>query len=385
MPAHLADVTQFWSLSGGGVRRYLTAKRRWLARHTVWCHSLVVPGDGKGGTLPSVPLPFSQGYRWPYSRAGSARRIVDLQPDLIECGDPLAAFSAAARAANRLRVPLVAFAHCDLPAMAARFGGATAERLAAAYLRRIYGRCELVLAPSRHTRARLHDYGVERVRVQPLGVDTSIFRPQAPAIDWRAQLNLPHATRVLVYAGRFAPEKNLHVLTEAVRRLGPAYALIAIGAGPTPPAGPQVIALPFRRDTAQLAAAINGADVFVHAGDAETFGLGALEALACGVPVVACAAAAVTEMIDDRVGAAVAWTVPAKRADQFAQAISAVCERGRESYATPARARALCYDWKPVFGQLFGRYVRLMAQNGRGAQATCAPREAHDIAVRHAA
>jgi multicomponent K+:H+ antiporter subunit A len=42
---------------------------------------------------------------------------------------------------------------------------------------------------------------------------------------------VPPGTRLLVYAGRFAPEKNLDVLAAAVQRLGPGHVLLAVGAG----------------------------------------------------------------------------------------------------------------------------------------------------------
>ena len=42
MPAHLVDVTMFWSAQGGGVARYLRTKHRWLAAQGVWRHTLAV-------------------------------------------------------------------------------------------------------------------------------------------------------------------------------------------------------------------------------------------------------------------------------------------------------------------------------------------------------
>ncbi len=136
-------------------------------------------------------------------------------------------------------------------------------------------------------RGHLHDWGVERVALQPLGVDTALFHPgRAAATPWRSELGLAADARVLVYAGRFAPEKHLDVLADAVARLGPPHVLLAIGAGPMPPAGERVRVVPFVADATVLAAILAGADAFVHAGDQETFGLSALEAMACGTPIV---------------------------------------------------------------------------------------------------
>ncbi|MBV8496248.1 MAG: glycosyltransferase family 1 protein, partial [Gammaproteobacteria bacterium] len=41
---HLVDTTLFYSPTSGGVKRYLSAKHAWLAAHTGWEHTIVVPG-----------------------------------------------------------------------------------------------------------------------------------------------------------------------------------------------------------------------------------------------------------------------------------------------------------------------------------------------------
>src|SRR2546430_5612038 len=41
---HLVDTTLFYSPTSGGVKRYLTAKHAWLAAHSSWEHTIVVPG-----------------------------------------------------------------------------------------------------------------------------------------------------------------------------------------------------------------------------------------------------------------------------------------------------------------------------------------------------
>jgi hypothetical protein len=91
--------------------------------------------------------------------------------------------------------------------------GRFAARAARRYAARLYRGFDLVLAPSRSMRNHLLDWGVERVALQPLGVDTAAFHPErAAATSWRAGLGLAADARVLVYAGRFAPEKHLDVL-----------------------------------------------------------------------------------------------------------------------------------------------------------------------------
>jgi alpha-1,6-mannosyltransferase len=291
-PLHLADVTMFWAAESGGVKRYLRAKHDFLQTTAHWRHTLVVPGtaDDASNTVavvPGVPVPFSAGYRAPLRCGPAERALRALSPDLIEAGDPYRLAWSALHAGARLQVPVVAFYHSDLPAFFRRLAGPAAEQAAAAYVRHLYPRFDTVFAPSRYIADKLADLGVARVELQPLGVDTRLFHPARRSLRWRAQLGLPRDARVLLYVGRYAPEKNLDVLCDAVDRLNDGTTLVTIGAGPTPPSGRHVRALPYEGDAHQLAAAMASADAFVHAGDQETFGLVALEAMASGVPWVA--------------------------------------------------------------------------------------------------
>src|SRR6185436_13321422 len=133
---------------------------------------------------------------------------------------------AALDAAQALQVPAVAFCHSNLERLAHGIGGPLAARVARRYSRHLYRHFDLVLAPSEAMRDHLLDWGVSQVACQPLGVDTRVFHPARASVMWRNSLNLPAGTRLLVFAGRFAPEKHLAVLADAVRRLGPPYVLL---------------------------------------------------------------------------------------------------------------------------------------------------------------
>lgn len=376
---HLVDVTMFWSAASGGVRSYLLAKRAWMARNPGWRHTIVTPmaDEPDMAVVPSVPLPRSGGYRLPLRRGVAAEVIAGQNPDLIEAGDPYVLAWAAQDAARRLEVPAVAFCHSNLQTVA---DGLLPRAIAPllkplsgsalrAYLRHVYAGFDLVLAPSEAMCQRLLDLGLTHVERQPLGVDCHTFHPCRRDLAWRRSLGLPAYTRLLVYAGRFAPEKNLQLLADAVRRLGPGYALLLLGSGPARPAGPQVIVRPFERSRAELARVLASADAFVHAGDQETFGLGVLEAMACGTPVVARAAEGLAELVDDRVGLG----VHCAKADEFADAITALFDGERAARSHAARRRAESYDWDCVFPSLFTRYRRLLRREAPGPSASGLP------------
>ena len=367
VPIHVVDATMFWSATGGGVRRYLLAKHVWLARRAGWRHTIAVPGSDRSAgraALPGFALPGSGGYRLPLRRSAIARVLQGLEPDLIEAGDPYRVAWGALDAARSLAVPAVATCHSNLEAMARLAGGrrfgSAAAKLARRYAKHLYSGFDVVLAPSRSMRRHLIEWGVERVAVQPLGVDTTAFHPSCAAPSWRAEQGIASDARVLVYAGRFAPEKHLDVLADAVGRLGAPYLLVAIGAGPSaPPAGARVRVLPFVPGVAALATALASADAFVHAGDQETFGLSALEAMACGTPVVVRNAEGLAELADGQSGLAVDRGSGAA----FAEAIAALFDGDRPVQRAAARARAVANDWERVLPELLGHYQRLLGRD----------------------
>jgi alpha-1,6-mannosyltransferase len=365
---HVVDTTMFWSATSGGVRRYLQAKHAWLERQPGWRHSIAVPAVASSGeagleSLPALPLPGSGGYRVPLRRGATARVLDALQPDLIEAGDPYRSAWAAIDVGRQRGIPVLAFCHSNLERLARLHAGPFGDLAAAAarrYLRHLYSACDRVLAPSQFMCRDLRAWGIERVECQPLGVDCGVFHPARASRAWRDDLGLGADDRLLVYVGRFAAEKHLDVLAAAVQRLGAPYTLLAIGAGPVPPQGSRVRVLPFVTGAAQLATALASADAFVHAGDQETFGLSALEALACGTPVVARRAAGMAELVDASVGAA----VDSGLAEDYAEAIAALLAEDLPARRRAARERAEHHDWSRVWPSLLGHYRSLLRPAG---------------------
>ena len=299
---HLLDVTMLYAPTSGGVVRYLRAKRNWLQRHTAVRHSLLVPGaaDAVGSAgeryLRARKL-RPHGHRWPFALRRWTREICACRPDLIEAGDAGPEAWAALSAARTLDVPLIAFCHSDIVRMAARRFGPLMGAAVQAYAREFYRRCDLVIAPSAFMRERLCEWGVEHAVARPLGVDIDTFAPSRRSKALRRELGLHARTRLLAYAGRFSREKNVTVLLDAFRALGPRYHLVLAGPAASLELPPNVTLLPFLHSSLELARILASADGLVHAGDQETFGLVVLEAMACGRGVIAARAGAMPELV----------------------------------------------------------------------------------------
>jgi D-inositol-3-phosphate glycosyltransferase len=155
-----------------------------------------------------------------------------------------------------------------------------------------------------------------RIRIVPPGVDHAFFgpghRPQA-----RRALGLPLGGRLLLFVGRIQPLKRADVAIETLAELrgsgGEPYRLVVVG-GPSGPHGEK--SLRSLHDAADargvrdhvhfvapqphelLSSYYRAADVCIVPSRSESFGLVALEAAACGTPVVASAVGGLTTLVD---------------------------------------------------------------------------------------
>ena len=374
---HLVDITMFYAAEGNGVSTYLNAKARWLARHSRVQHTILSPNVDSGGEapalvrMPAFALPGINGFRMPTSVRAPARLLRQARPDLIEAGDAGHSAWAALRLRRRLGVPAIAFYHSDLPRLVRPRFGHTAEGVTCKYLSHLYRQFDLVLAPSRAMVEQLGAMGVPDVRHQPLGIDSSVFHPGRRVETLRAHLLLPPDARLLVYAGRFTQEKKLPLLIEAVRKLGRPYHLVMVGGGMALPRYPQITYVPFKRDQRHLARLLASCDVLVHPGDCETFGLIELEAMACGLPVVATSGGGVAELVDEHTGI----LARPNCVDSLAAAIEEIYLRDRGAMGANARRKAAeYYDWNEILPQVMRRYQAVLGTRGQdepGARSVC--------------
>jgi alpha-1,6-mannosyltransferase len=119
--------------------------------------------------------------------------------------------------------------------------------------------------------------------------------------------------------------------------------------------------VPYVSQREELARVLASCDAFVHPGDQETFGLAALEAMACGLPVIGAQAAGLAELVSPDVG----LLVPPRDPRALADGIVALYERDAAALGVRARRLAERYAWGPLVGRIVDRYAAL----GRAARA----------------
>lgn len=218
-------------------------------------------------------------------------------------------------------------------------------------------RADVVCAPTRVVADALASrFGLDptRVVVTPNGLDERWLAGVQPfAPGWLAERQLP--PEYLLFVGTQEPRKNLPVLLTAHRELPGAPPLVLAGPagwGPRPPADHRVRRTGYLED-AQLARLVAGARLLVLPSAAEGFGLTALEAFACGVPVVCSDLPALREVLGDLA----AYATPGDPAALHA-ALGAALRQPPGLGAGDRRARAQEFTW-PKAAQAALRAYRL--------------------------
>jgi D-inositol-3-phosphate glycosyltransferase len=218
----------------------------------------------------------------------------------------------------------------------------------------------------------------ERIAIVAPGVDHAFFSPGARPQARRA-VGLPDGVPVVLFAGRIQPLKGLTVAVDALadlRASGLPSAMLVVLGGPSGPHGEEELRAVHRRLDDQglngsvrmlppqrhemLSSYYRAADVCVVPSHSESFGLVALEAAACGVPVVASAVGGLTTLVDHgRTGFLVDGRNPADYARPLAAILSDQGLAGRLGRAAAGRARA--YTWAAAAGELWARGEALTA------------------------
>jgi D-inositol-3-phosphate glycosyltransferase len=290
----------------------------------------------------------------------------------------------AAVAAERWGVPLVQSMHTlgKVKNLALAFGDC-AEPTA-----RIRGEGEVVAAADRlvantaeEARQLIDLYGADPWRVETVnpGVDLSVFRPAGRSSS-RRRLGLPADAVVLAFAGRIQPLKGPDVVLRAAAsllRLRPSLAdrlVVVIVGGPS---GSEVGA-PGRLEAlasslgissgvrfeapcpqSELADWYRAADLVLVPSHSESFGLVALEAQACGTPVVAAAVGGLRTAVRDSVSGVL---VDGHDPEVWARVLSDLLSSpGRlAALARGAREHAAAFNWPATAERLVGVYTGAM-------------------------
>ncbi|ONK15867.1 glycosyltransferase [Streptomyces sp. MP131-18] len=355
----IVRLANFVAPASGGLR---TALRELGAGYRAAGHDpvLIVPGETVGDvataqgrviTLPGRVLPGTGGYRVLTDRRRVARLLAALAPDRLEVSDRTT-LRWTGEWARQHRVPAVMVSHESVDGVLATWGlpGGLCRRVADGLNLRTAHAYTRVVCTTEWAAREFRRVGARNVVRAPLGVDLRRCRPQLH--DPALHDELTGGARVLLaMCSRLSPEKRPGLAIDALadlRRRGTDAALVVAGEGPL---GARLRArvraerLPVVftghiGDPADLAVLQATADIVLAPGPAETFGLAAMEALACGTPVVASSRSAVPPLLGR------AGTEADGDGRSFAEGVLRLLARPADARRAAARARAEEFPWR---------------------------------------
>ena len=221
---------------------------------------------------------------------------------------------------------------------------------------------------------RLYHVDGGNVRVIPAGVDLELFRPmnQAEAKDilgWNGQ-------PTILYVGRIEPLKGVELVVRALARMETADGVRFVVAGGDPGFDGHLdelkrvaqsvgvedkVAFVGSVEHAELPTYYNAADVFVLPSYYESFGLAALEAMACGTPVVASGVGGLPSFI---VSGESGYLVAKRQPDSFGERLDLLLgdENLRESMGRAGRSTAEAMGWGRMISDLADLYSEILCQ-----------------------
>jgi alpha-1,6-mannosyltransferase len=317
---------------------------------------LVVPGrepsdtmtsQGRIITLASAQLPRTGGFRVLARRRQLTRLLEQLEPDRIEVSDR-STLRWTGRWARERGVGSMMVSHESLAGLLGLWGMPKRDSLADKLNLRTARAFDTIVCTTTFAAEEFRRLGVPNLVEVPLGVDLDEFHPGRADPAVRARYARPDEL-LMVFCSRLSAVKRPELAIDAVAALRndrvPAV-LVVTGDGTRRNAlAYRAARLPVRftghiADRAAIATLLASADIVVAPGPVETFGLAALEALACGTPVVVNKESALPEVVG-AAGAAVAGT-----GEAMAAGVRDLMARPEAERRAAARRQAEGFGWQ---------------------------------------
>ena len=364
-----------YNMTVDGANRALNRLVEYLQRHgaTVRAYSPTsdTPAFEPQGTLvplPSIAIPMRPEYRFP---TGLSRRIkADLEafdPHVVHLASPDLASRAATRWAVARGTPVIASVHTRFETYWSYYKLGLLEKPSEAWIRQLYRKCDALVTPSAGMVEVLRSQHMnDDISLWERGVDREVFSPERRDLAWRRSHGIADEAVAIGFLGRLVMEKGLDVFADTIaelRRRGARPAVLVIGDGPArgwfEERLPDAAFVGFQGG-ADLGRAVASMDVLFNPSVTETFGNVTLEAMACGVPVVAAKATGSTSLIEDGVNGIL---VPPGDIAGFADALGAYLADPalRAAHGAAGAAKSRAYSWDAINQTMAETYQRLVA------------------------
>lgn len=320
-------------------------------------------------SVPSVPIPSRSEYRFPLGLSRDNRDdLARFAPNLIHTSSPDPTGHAAVSWARERKLPILASVHTRFETYPRYYGLGFTEPLLEAIMRRYYRRCDALVAPSQSMVDTLREQRMHRdISIWSRGVDRTVFSSERRDLAWRRSQGIADADVAVVFLGRLVMEKGLDAFADTMAELRHrrvAHKVLVIGEGPArewfETALPGAIFAGFQTGE-NLARALASGDVFFNPSITETFGNVTLEAMACGLPVVAAGATGSSSLVVDGTSGRL---VPCASPAAFADAIAPYCidPALRAAHGRAGEDRSKKFDWDSINRTVIDTYLRLITE-----------------------
>jgi phosphatidylinositol alpha 1,6-mannosyltransferase len=326
------------------------------------------PAAGELVRVPSMPFPFGRGeYRFPLALSPRVRRdLADFSPNVVHVSSPDLVGHRAVSWARGRDLPILASVHTRFETYPRYYGMGFLEPVIVAMLRRIYRRCDALVAPSESMAQVLREQRMNfDVDIWSRGVDRELFNPGLRDLPWRRELGIGDDEVVVGFHGRLVMEKGLDVFSDALdelRRRGIKHRTLIVGDGPArgwlEARLPQAVFAGFMGGT-DLGKAVASMDVLFFPSTTETFGNVTLEGMACALPVVAAWATGSESLVDNGQSGRL---VRPGAIHAFAEALRGYIEQPelRAAHGAAGEARSLEFSWDRINQAVADTYLRLI-------------------------
>ncbi len=325
-------------------------------------------------SLPSLPIPGRAEYRVTTILPPRIKKDLNrFAPNVVHISSPDSAGHSAVRWAQRHNIPVLGSVHTRFETYPRYYNMAFLEPVLEAILRRLYRKCDAIVAPSDSMAQVLREQRMSYdVGIWSRGVDKHIFNPGMRDMDWRRSLGLADNVPVIGFLGRLVMEKGLDVFSDSIDRLvrrQVPHQVLVVGEGPArgwfESRLPKAVFAGFQGGT-DLGRAVASMDLFFNPSITETFGNVTLEAMACGVPVVAARATGSESLVEHNV---TGQLVRPGATVEFADALQAYCGDAelRARHGQAGLKRSEKYSWDRINRGLAETYIRLIRQRQAGS------------------
>jgi len=330
------------------------------------------PATGDLVGVPSLAMPFGRGeYRFPAALSPRVRRdLAQFAPNVLHVSSPDPVGHRAVTWGRKRKLPILPSVHTRFETYPRYYNMAFLEPVFEALLRRFYRRCDALVAPSESMAQVLREQRMNYdVSIWSRGVDREIFDPAKRDLAWRRALGIADDEIAIGFLGRLVMEKGLDVFSDTIdelHRRGIAHRVLVIGEGPArdwfEARLPNAVFAGFQGG-ADLGRAVASMDVLFNPSVTETFGNVTLEAMACGVPVVAAEATGSESLVDDHVSGRL---VRPGAIHHFAEALRCYVEEAdtRAHHGAAGELRSREFSWDAINKAVADTYLRLIRQKG---------------------